>query len=40
MKGFVKHKEIITKKGRLTSEQMEDILRDANSIIGCMVTRN
>lgn len=33
MKGFVKHKEIITKEGRLTSEQMENISRDANSVV-------
>lgn len=33
MKGFIKHKEIITKEGRLTGEQMENISRDANNII-------
>lgn len=32
MKGF-KHKEIITKEGRLTGEQMENISRDANSVV-------
>lgn len=33
MKGFVKHKEIITKEGRLTGEQMENISKDANSVV-------
>lgn len=36
MKGFIKHKEIITKEGRLTGEQMDNISRDANSVIDCM----
>lgn len=33
MKGFVKHKDIITKEGRLTGEQMENISKDANSVV-------
>lgn len=36
MRGFVKHKEIITKEGRLIGEEMEDVLRDANNIVGYM----
>lgn len=32
----VKHKDIIAKVGKLTSEQMESITKDANNIIECM----